>query len=101
MELGSYGMNLRPVELAELDNSELDIASLVLTEGLAQFSSTLRNLLERRVLELGDIRGTHCFGNGTRFELSKSLGLNWRSCWLPTSSDAGADRMGAGDLRRT
>lgn len=51
--------NSRPVELAELDQTELDIAGLVLREGLAELSNTPLDVVEGRILQFGDIDSTH------------------------------------------
>lgn len=48
----------RPVELAQLDKAELDIAGLVLQESLLRGGDARRDLLERGELQFGELN-TH------------------------------------------
>lgn len=58
-----HGGHSRPVELAELHETELDIARAVLKEGLARSGGTLGDVLKRGKLQFGKL-DTHidkCF----------------------------------------
>ena len=68
------GGNIRPVELAELDEAELDIAGLVLREGLAQSRHAILNLLNGSVLNGRQVGDNHGDGNLMVFPRVKLFG---------------------------
>lgn len=51
--------NSRPVELAQLHESEFDIASSVFEKGLSDAIDTRWDLLDGRVLQRREFDGTH------------------------------------------
>ena len=53
------GENVRPVEPPELDQTELDIAGLVLVERLAQPGHAGLDVVSRGVLQRRDVDGAH------------------------------------------
>lgn len=57
------GGDLRPVELAQLDQTELDVAGLVLEEGLAKLGHATLDLLNGSELDGGDFNGAHGEGD--------------------------------------
>ncbi len=59
---GGVRRNSRPVELSKLNKPKLDISGLVLRECLLHASDPFLDLVDRGVLELGDVGGTHCDG---------------------------------------
>lgn len=52
-------MDLRPVQLAELNKSEFNGAGLVLVEGLLELGDTILEVLDRGIFDLGDIVCAH------------------------------------------
>ena len=51
--------DVRPVELPQLHQTELDIAGFVLSKRLAEIRNPRLDVLDGRVLEFGDVGGTH------------------------------------------
>lgn len=73
---------LRPVELAELNQSELHIASLVFKKRLSGLFYLSRYLFDGSVFEFGDVRDAHGAGAvrvGVFFGVAARAQIKWNS----------------------